>query len=339
MTRHDELSGLPLARALVAAGVPEGDMAFGVPLASLSRWQIGGPADLLVTPSSVGSLQAAIGAINRLSARHLVIGDGSNILFDDAGVRGCVVRIGRALGGVRRVSPTEVEAGAGAWVPSLVRSAIGMGLGGIQHAIGIPGTFGGLVAMNGGSQRRGIGENLVHADVIDAGGRCQRLDADALAFRYRTSRLQHEPLVMIGGRLRLIEGDRSALRREAIAIMAGRRAKFPRNRANCGSVFVSDPALYDRIGPPGAAIEAAGLKGHRIGDAQVSPEHANFIVNLGGARSSDVLALIGLIRSRVTDMTGVAMLAEVRYVSPEGETLPAHEAAAAAASGQEVDGR
>lgn len=328
MTRHDQMPGHMLARALVSAGVPEDDIALGVPLARFSRWRVGGPADILVTPSGADSLQAAIVALNSLPAPHLVVGDGSNILFDDAGVRGCVVRIGRALGGVRRVSPTEVDAGAGAWVPSLVRSVIGMGLGGIQHAIGIPGTFGGLVAMNGGSQRRGIGENLVHADVIDTAGCRLRLAADALALRYRASRLQREPLIMIGGRLRLVAEDRGALRREAIAIMAGRRAKFPRNRANCGSVFVSDPALYDRIGPPGAAIEAAGLKGRRIGDAQVSPEHANFIVNLGAARSADILALIGLIRSRVEDMTGVAMLAEVRYVSPAGETFPAHEAAA-----------
>lgn len=328
MTPRDELPGLALARSLVAAGVPESDIAHRVSLARLSRWRIGGPADLLITPSSATSLAATIATLHRLSAPHLVIGDGSNILFDDAGVRGCVIRISRALGGVRRVSATEVDAGAGAWVPSLVRCLISMGLDGIQHAIGIPGTFGGLVAMNGGSQRRGISENLVHADLVDATGSRLRLTADALGFRYRTSRLQREPLIMVGGRLRLAEADRSALRQEAIAIMASRRAKFPRNPANCGSVFVSDPALYERIGPPGAAIEAAGLKGYRIGDAQISSEHANFIVNLGAARSADVLALIGLVRARVEALTGVAMLAEVRYVTSTGEAVPAHEAAA-----------
>ncbi|HEX8484876.1 UDP-N-acetylmuramate dehydrogenase [Sphingomonas sp.] len=303
------------------------EVARDVPLALIGRWRIGGPADLVVTPTDSQSLAATLAVIEQTGVPHAVIGDGSNLLFDDAGFRGVVVRIGRAFGGFAVDPDGCVHAGAGSWVPALVRQVIGAGLAGATHAIGIPGTLGGLVAMNGGSQRRGIGDNVVSVDVVERNGVRRRMDRDELRFSYRASVLQISRAIAVSVRLRFEPGDRGALRREAIAILAARRAKFPRVRANCGSVFVSDPALYARIGPPGAAIERAGLKGLSIGGAQISPEHANFIVNTGEARSADVLALIGLARRRVLELTGVAMQAEVRHLAADGTMRPAHEVA------------
>lgn len=312
----------------LSAALPAGAVAIGFPLAALGRWQIGGPADAVVMPADVESLKTVLKIVAQTGAAHMIIGDGSNLLYDDAGFRGVIVRIGRAFGSFVIDADGLVEAGAGLWVPSFVRRVIDAGMVGATHAIGIPGTLGGLVTMNGGSQRHGIGENLVSADVLARDGTLRRIDHANLGYAYRRSALQESGDVVVSARFRFEPGDRHALRREAIAILAARRAKFPRVRANCGSVFVSDPALYDLIGPPGMAIEKAGLKGVSIGGAQLSPEHANFIVNNGGARSRDVLELIQLARSKVHDLTGIAMDTEVRHLAPDGTVRPAHEAAA-----------
>lgn len=322
---HDPRTVCTHAALTAAAG---GDcVATDVPLATLGRWRIGGPADFVVTPADAASLGRVLAVITALGLPRVIIGDGSNLLFDDAGFRGVVVRVGRALDGFAVRGDGIVDAGAGLWVPSFVRRVINAGLSGAVHAIGIPGTLGGLVTMNGGSQRRGIGENVVHVDALDQFGAPHRLDHAALAYSYRASRLQAGDLVVTSVRLRFESGDRAAMHREARSILRSRREKFPKVRANCGSVFVSDPKLYDLIGPPGMAIERAGLKGKAIGGAQLSPDHANFIVNNGGARAVDVLALIRIARDRVADLSGIRMDAEVRHLAPDGTLCPAHEVA------------
>ena len=296
-----------------------------VPLSTLGRWRIGGPADLVLMPTSTRSLGLALVAARDLGKPVIIIGDGTNLLFADEGFRGTVIRIGPAIAAVRHSGPGRIEAEAGLWVPSFVRLAIGAGLGGVIHAIGIPGRLGGLVTMNGGSQRKGIGDHVEWVDAFDRDGVLHRLDRDQLNFGYRQSRLQDGSLVVARAGFLLPHRASEESRREAIAILAARRAKFPRIHANCGSVFVSDPALYQKIGPPGQAIELAGLKGATQGSAQFSPDHANFIVNRGGATARDVLSLIALARDRVAAMTGVAMQAEVRYVAPNGAVTAAHE--------------
>lgn len=301
------------------------ELRFDVPLSGLSRWRIGGPADVVVSPVTRDQLAITLRAVRALGLANIVIGDGSNLLFDDEGFRGVVIRVGRAFSDLEIAPGGRVTAGAGLWVPSFVRRVISAGLGGVVHAVGIPGTLGGLCVMNGGSQRKGIGEHVVEVEAIDRDGHVHRLSHAELGFAYRQSSLQTGELVVIGATLQLEPGDAAALRREAIEILASRRAKFPKVRANCGSVFVSDPKLYDLIGPPGLAIEKAGLKGLRSGDAQISPEHANFIVNNGAARSADVLKLIHSARDKVEALSGVAMDAEVRHVSPIGVMRPAHE--------------
>jgi UDP-N-acetylmuramate dehydrogenase len=212
------------------------------------------------------------------------------------------------------------------WVPCFVRRVIALGLGGVTHAIGIPGTIGGLIAMNGGSQRHGIGENLIDVDVLDRQGRAQRVAHADLNFGYRTSSIHESGMTIVSARFRFAETGRDALRHEAIEILRQRRAKFPKVRANCGSVFVSDPALYNLIGPAGKAIDAVGLKGVRRGGAEISAEHANFIVNNGGATSRDVIDLIQLAQRGVRDATGISMATEVRYLQPRGSLIAADQA-------------
>jgi len=293
-------------------------------LARMSRWRIGGPADFLVEPATVAELQGVMAVIGDAGVPHVVIGDTSNLLFDDSGVRGVVVRIARALSHIMFTADGQVRAGAGAWVPGFVRTVIQHGLSGCVHAIGIPGTLGGLVVMNGGSQRRGIGENVLTVLVLMENGHLATLSQADCEFGYRRSVLQRSGAIVLEVTFQFTPADARALRREAIGIMQDRRRKFPKQFPNCGSVFVSDPAMYATVGPPGRAIEDAGLKGLKIGDAQISPLHGNFIVNLGHARSADVLALIHEARERVHQRTGFYMDCEVRHVSPDGSVVPAH---------------
>jgi UDP-N-acetylmuramate dehydrogenase len=252
-----------------------------------------------------------------------VIGGGSNLLFDDAGFDGVIVRIGSSMSRVEVLDDGVVSAEAGAWVPWFVRTALRAGLAGSEHAIGIPGTMGGLILMNGGSQRKGIGDQLLDVTIADPTGALVTLDREACHFSYRSSALQRMDAIIVGARFKYAPGDPRQLRKTALKILVDRSAKFPRKLPNCGSVFLSDPQMYDKIGPPGLAIERVGLKGASIGDAQISPLHANFIVNRGAARSTDVLDLIQMAKSQVLSQTGFSMACEVRYVSPIGVVQPA----------------
>lgn len=313
-----------LAGELARVGV--GRVLTHEPLARHARWRVGGPADILVEPGSPDEL----GRLLRWTHEHhhpvLVIGDGANLLFADAGVRGIVLKIGGRLGRLAIIS-RRVRAGAGIWVPRLAHRVGAAGLSGIEHTVGIPGTLGGLVVMNGGSQRKGIGSHVVSVRCFDQAGNALELGAKACAFAYRRSSLQDAGLVVSEVDLVLEPGEPRHIRREMIAIMASRRRRFPLKLPNCGSVFLSDPAMYAVVGPPGQVIEAAGLKGLRRGGAEVAQAHANFIVNRGGATAADILWLINEVRKTVQARTNYWLDCEVRYVFPDGRVRPAHEAA------------
>lgn len=295
-----------------------------VSLATLSRWRIGGPADIVVRPKSCEEAAGVLQFLNEIAMPYVIAGDGSNILFDDAGLRVPLVVISRAFDEFVDLGRGRIKAGAGLWVPTFVRKVISCGLKGPEHAIGIPGTLGGLIVMNGGSQRKGIGDQLVSVTVIDEAGKIKFMSREDCKFSYRQSALQNSGLLLAEAEFLYEAGDVSSLRRAAVATLAERKRKFPRYLPNCGSVFISDPRMYETVGPPGFAIESVGLKGHRIGDAEISPLHANFIVNRGQARSSDVLALIHLMRRKVLDETGFSMPCEVRHMTTDGTLRPAH---------------
>jgi UDP-N-acetylmuramate dehydrogenase len=295
-----------------------------VPLNKLSYWKIGGLAQCVITPRSLEGLQEAL-AITRTfeDVPRLVIGDCSNLLFDDDGFNGILIKIGNGLSKIS-ISENRIYCEAGAWVPEVAYHSYRHGLSGIEHICGIPGRIGGLVYMNGGSQRRGILENVDSVIVMSLDGESRTIKASEIVHSYRESPFQGEPVIIAAVTLKLEAKERSLVRNEMRKILSSRRKKFPRKLPNCGSVFLSNPAMYDVVGPPGFAIEKAGLKGIRKGNAQLSPLHANFIVNLGGASSEDVLYLIALARNTVKEQTGFSMDCEVRYIRPNGEMMQAH---------------
>lgn len=297
------------------------------PLAGRCTWRMGGPADLLLEPATQDQLSRALAFCADHRLPRVVIGEGSNLLFDDAGVRGVVIRLGPAMAAIR-VEGTRIHAQAGAHMADVAWAAQAAGLAGLEHAVGIPGTLGGLVVMNGGSRRHCIGEVIVTVQAVNHRGDPVEFDCAQCNFAYRASVFQHNDCIVAGAVLDCPRGDPDAIKADMDADLAERAAKFPLDQPSCGSVFKNSDAMYAAFGPPGKVIEDTGLKGLTVGDCQVSPKHANFFVNLGNATSRDMLALIATVRARVLARTGMAMECEVRYVSPAGEILPAHEAAA-----------
>ena len=302
-----------------------GQYTFDEPLSDHNSWQIGGPADLLVEPDRAEQVAAVLRFANQFKIPLVVIGQGTNLLFDDAGLRGIVLKLGNNFSAIT-IEENRITAESGAWVPGLARKAMQAGLAGLEHTIGIPGTIGGLVLMNGGSQRKGIGENVRRVQVVDREGEMRELNREECTFSYRRSALQGTGTVVVKVELECERQAPRQIRGMMLADLRERRRKFPRKEPNCGSVFLSTGAMHESVGPPGKIIEESGLKGKRIGNAEVSHQHANFIVNRGGASSRDVLALIAHVRQVVNSRIGFDLRCEVRYVSPEGVIMPAHQA-------------
>jgi len=287
-------------------------------------WCIGGNADILVEPCCVSDLKLILQLTREYGIPVVIIGQGSNLLFDDEGVRGVVIRICERMSSYS-IEGTRVKAQAGVWMPRLSRAVGNMGLTGLEHTIGIPGTLGGLIVMNGGSQHKCIGDVVQEVNVLDSEGQTRSFSREECKFSYRSSAMQKSGLIVTDVKLEVRRGNIEMIRRKMLELLRERSEKFPRKTPSCGSVFVSSKEMHESFGPPGRVIEETGLKGLRVGGAQVSHKHANFIINLGEATSADVLELISSVRQAVYNRTGIWMKCEVRYVSPEGQILPAHQ--------------
>lgn len=298
----------------------EGSIHFDVSLAEISRWKIGGIADVVISPRNTEELAELRAWLYSNNLPSVVIGATSNLLFADEGLHAMVIQIGSDFSDLV-IERNRVVAQSGLWVPGLARKAMQAGLSGLEHTCGIPGTLGGLVYMNGGSQRKGIGNNITYVKSIDERGQVVIRTSSECKFAYRSSIFQNlnEVIVEVGLELDWAD-DKNNVRKDMLSIIRSRRKKFPQKLPNCGSVFVSHPKMYELVGPPGRAIEECGLKGLSEGNAQVSMIHANFIVNNGGATAEDVLHLIRTVGRKVYAETGFVMLVEARYVSPEGKT-------------------
>lgn len=290
-----------------------------VPLNEVSRWRIGGTADIVVSPRNIQELAQLRKWIFERNLPNIVFGATSNLLFDDHGLQAIAIHIGSNFATLD-MQDQYITAGPGVWVPGLARTAMLAGLTGIEHTCGIPGTLGGLVCMNGGSQRKGIGTHVQLIRSVDEQGNIKEYTPVECQFSYRHSIFQNNNEVIAGIVLKLEPSTTSVAeqRLEMLKILRDRRHKFPLKLPNCGSVFVSNPAMYENYGPPGKVIEQVGLKGTRIGDAEICELHANFIVNNGNAKANDVLALINLARETVYKKTGYLMAVEAKFVATDG---------------------
>src|SRR5581483_10598998 len=281
----------------------------GVPLARLTTVGIGGPARAFARPRTLAELQEALEWAAERELPVCPVGLGSNLLAADAGVRALVVRLDGELAAVE-AEGTLLAAGGGAANAVCLHRARAAGLGGFEFASAIPGTAGGGVRMNAGAYGREWRDILVDAVLVGADGE-RTLTADELALSYRHSSLEPGEVVA-EVRFRLEPSTADAVKLRTSELLAQRKATQPTNKRTFGSVFKNPSA---ELGA-GRAIEECGLKGHRIGGALISPRHANFIENAGGATSADCIALMAEARRRVHERFGVALEHEVRFLGP-----------------------
>jgi UDP-N-acetylmuramate dehydrogenase len=287
------------------AGAVRGQAIPDAPLAPRTAIRIGGPADLQVRPADPGDLVALLAACRRLGVPWLVLGGGANLLVADRGVRGVVLKLPPDFGAEEAARDGRLLLSGGAPSSRLVSRAQAAGLTGCEFAAGIPGTLGGLAAMNAGTRTGEMKDVLVRAEVATADG-LGFVEARELGFGYRRSLL---PGLGVCTRIEvaLRPGDVAAAREAMRADLDHRRATQPLSEPTFGSTFTNPPGDF-----AGRLIEAAGLKGHVAGGAMWSTVHANFVVNRGGATARDVLALVNLARSRVMERFGVRLEPEVR---------------------------
>ena len=266
-----------------------------VPLAPMTTLRVGGPADRFATPETLDELVDLLSLATDAAAPAFLLGKGSDLVVADAGIRGLVIRV-RA----DRISVegTSVRAEAGASMAALAKRCAREGLAGFDWAISIPGTFGGAVWANAGAHDGEMAQVLGVVDVYDPRDGVRRtLRPAECGFAYRDSRFKHAPEVVLGGTIELMPGDPATITARIDDHQARRRATQPLADQNAGSVFRNPPGDH-----AGRLIEAAGLKGHRIGTAQVSTLHANFIVtDRGMGRAADVRAVGDHVRRAVAE--------------------------------------
>ncbi len=306
-----------LARAL-AATCGADHVRDGAPLAPFTTFKVGGAADLLAEPCGERELVAVLHAARAAGAAVTLLGGGSNVLVGDRGVRGLVVR--PRAGTVDEEGPGRVRADAAATLNGLVRWTVGRGLAGLEAWAGTPGTVGGAVFGNAHFGGRSIGELVEGARLLAADGRVHDLLHANLEFGNGRSRLQRSGEVLLSALFRLAPGaDPAALRVIARQSLAYRKQTQPLDTPSAGCVFRNPDPARDPLpaGVPasaGALIDRAGLKGHSIGRARVSPVHANFIVNDGGATAAEIRALIAVCKERVAERFGIALREEIVYL-------------------------
>lgn len=293
-------SATELAQSLREAGFT-GELRPNAPLAPLTTWRIGGAAELLATPRRRDDVVAALSWASARALPWRILGNGSNLLVRDEGVPGLVLRIRKALDEVE-ARGSEMRAGAGASFPAVARLAAASGLSGIEFGAGIPGTIGGAVAMNAGWHQFEIGNVITSVEFLEPDGTPRRHDRTACAFRYRGSAFRGKPGVILEATLQLSPADPVDVARRLEGFALSRKENQPTEHPSCGSVFLKPPGDF-----AGRLIERAGLKGARVGDLQVSPKHANFIVNLGHGTARDALTLIERVEREVEERFGVKL--------------------------------
>ncbi|HOQ00197.1 MAG TPA: UDP-N-acetylmuramate dehydrogenase [Acetivibrio clariflavus] len=278
------------------------------PMKKHTSFKIGGPADFLVTPCSVQSLCEVIKLCKKENLPIFIMGNGTNLLVSDKGIRGVVVKIYDNLNRYV-VKDNFIEAYGGILLSKLSDIALENELTGLEFASGIPGTLGGAVAMNAGAYGGEMKDVVVETEFIDKDGNLKVIRGEEHQFGYRTSFIQKQSAVAVKSVIRLRKGERAAIKALIDDLTVRRQDKQPLEMPSAGSVFKRPEGYF-----AGKLIEECGLRGYSIGGAQVSEKHCGFIVNKGNATSKDVLDLIRHIQKTVKDKFGVELNTEVKIV-------------------------
>ena len=276
-----------------------------------TTFRVGGAADYFIQPKSAEKLRAALEILHRYEIPVLVIGNGSNLLVRDKGIRGAVIQIYNRMADIT-VAGDTIYAKGGALLSAVAARAAEHSLTGLEFASGIPGSIGGAVVMNAGAYGGEMKDVLVSVEVLTQDLEIKTIPAAELDLGYRHSIIPEKGYIVLGATLRLKEGDAVEIRGRMAELAEQRRAKQPLQYPSAGSTFKRPEGYF-----AGKLVQDAGLKGKTIGGAQVSEKHSGFLINIGGATAQDILDLIAFCQKEVKEQFGVTLETEVKIVGEE----------------------
>ncbi|HHW49412.1 MAG TPA: UDP-N-acetylmuramate dehydrogenase [Clostridiaceae bacterium] len=303
--------GKEIAIKLVSEIVGKDNIKIDEPMKNHTSFKIGGNADILVTPENSVQIAKVVEVCRREGIPFFVMGNGTNIIVRDKGIRGVVIK---TCGKFERyaVEDTMIEAESGILLSKLADVALEHGLTGLEFASGIPGSLGGAVVMNAGAYDGEMKDVVVKTEYIDKDGLIKILEGDEHLFGYRTSVIQEEGGIVLRSWLKLQKGNKEDIKALMDNLNWRRKSKQPLEMPSAGSVFKRPPGFFT-----GKLIEDCGLKGYRIGGAEISTKHCGFIVNVGGATANDVINLIRHIQERIKSEYGIELKTEVKIVGED----------------------
>jgi len=278
------------------------------PMKKHTSFQIGGPADLMLLASDAQHIRTAVLECLNMDIPYYIIGNGSNLLVRDKGFRGLIIKISERFSKIS-INDNKVWAQAGALISTVSKSTIDAGLSGMEFAVGIPGTIGGAITMNAGAYTGEMKDVVQSVLVLNKDGEQFELTKETLDFSYRNSRIQEKDLIMLEAFMELTHGNRKVINTLADEYTSLRQLKQPLSFPSAGSVFKRPADNF-----AGKLIDEAGLRGLKIGDAQVSDLHCGFIINLGNATANDIIALTEIVKATVKKKTGIDLSLEIKVI-------------------------
>lgn len=305
------MADYPAIVSRLSAALPALEIRENEPMSEHCSFKIGGPARLMLLPSSAEEAASALAILRSSGAQVLIVGSCTNLLIPDEGYPGAVVRMSKPASSMELLDAARIRAQAGATLNALAVFAAQHELTGLEFAHGIPGSVGGGVAMNAGAYGGEMRDVLESAEYVDKDGAIRTLSGDALGLSYRHSAFSDTDKLITSAVFRLTPGDGEAVRARMNELIEKRRASQPLDMPSAGSTFKRPETGY-----AAALIDQAGLKGLSVGRAMVSTKHAGFVVNAGGATYSDVIELMREVRRRVYEFSGVLLEPEVKIIGP-----------------------
>lgn len=284
-----------------------GSVLFDVPMDRYTSFRVGGPADAMAFPLDVKDLETLLNIVRKQGIPYFIMGRGTNLLVRDGGIRGLVVNLSSGMTEIH-VTGEKIRAGAGALLSQMIGIAMKQGLAGLAPLYGIPGSVGGGLAMNAGAWGTTVGDRIESIALMNGSGRTRRILREDLDFRYRELLLP-QGAIIVEGTFLMERREKERIQKEMALFHRKRRETQPVQYPSAGSVFKNPPGVS-----AGEIIEELGLKGKRVGGAEVSRIHGNFILNTGNATADHVLELIHLIQERAFRERGLTLEPEVRIV-------------------------
>lgn len=287
--------------------IDENKIKTNVPMAAYTTFKTGGNADIIIFPTSVQELKNIVKFFHEAQTAYYVLGNGSNLLVSDAGIKKPIICMGRNFSSIE-LFDNCITARAGAYLAAVAKKAAEASLAGFEFAAGIPGTLGGALVMNAGAYGGEMKDVVEAVSFVDPSGEEHVITGDEMEFSYRKSALSDTDCIITGATIKLGNGNKDDINEKMTQLSAKRREKQPLEFPSAGSTFKRPTGYF-----AGALIESSDLKGKSIGGAQVSEKHAGFIINRGNATTKDICDLIDYVKQTVYDKHGVMLKTEVKY--------------------------